>query len=551
MNGFLNTRTALAIAWIAAIAAPTAALADAASDALLNSLGGSAADTPAAQADAPKPAPTAAQRAAQPDAEPVWQVDLSRLDNTYLKLLYSMWQTDPNLSRQAKGWVVDVMAGKYAAAVGGWDAIKPNLPASFAVAGRTALLYSLWKLPAPSTFVTEWLSAISDPAFKSARVAAELDHAVDRDFAAKLAQSGLILTPEQAEKAKALTDGEGVGLTLRAIAAQRTGEQGMPILQTLPAGHPMILPLAQSVLLARVKAANLAGAARILKQYIEPALRGAGNPVSLAQHYMNVGRLLFQAGLDDAAEALYGKVPNGVPQFLEAREELAWVHLRKGENESLRGDLTTLASPLFEKQFLPDAPVLLAISHLERCYYDRIPGVIADFARVYGPKAKEIEAALAAKAAPVAPRVDFYSRQAEIAAGKLTTEAAGLAKVAGAYAAQAAEKAKAGAAYAKSRMEIEYRRQWKAMSTELQEAIRKMHFVKVELMSRIQAPSVADLPQSAAARQASAPKGTASMFDRGNRMVFPVDGIMWPDELFHLQARAQSQCLMQQKAGSS
>src|SRR5699024_6961811 len=117
---------------------------------------------------------------------------------------------------------------------------------------------------------------------------------------------------------------------------------------------------------------DLAGAGAVLKRDLEPTLDMNGDPKALASHYLQVARLLYQAGALDAAESFYTRIPNGTPQYLEAREELTWVWLRKGDVAKLRGELVTLGSRVFDDQFQPEVHLVRAISNLKLCYYDEV-----------------------------------------------------------------------------------------------------------------------------------------------------------------------------------
>ena len=102
---------------------------------------------------------------------------------------------------------------------------------------------------------------------------------------------------------------------------------------------------------------------------------------------------------------------------------------------------------------------------------------------------------------------------------------------------------------AKKQVSSEYRRQWRNRERELSEAIRKMEFVKVELLSELR--FFAKLNGSASGGTPSA-QASEREKNEGKQLlasasdgaaVFPFDGVVWPDELFKLRSVAAGQCL--------
>jgi hypothetical protein len=118
---------------------------------------------------------------------------------------------------------------------------------------------------------------------------------------------------------------------------------------------------------------------------------------------------------------------------------------------------------------------------------------------------------------------------------------------------KAKDRAAVSAESAKKRQAEEYRRQWKNDRAILTEAIRKMQFVKVELLSQMRMaqmqPGTGDAIQVSAAapmRDPEAPRAatpSAKITVEDGQMTFPFDGVIWPDELFRLRSAAQSRCL--------
>jgi hypothetical protein len=82
----------------------------------------------------------------------------------------------------------------------------------------------------------------------------------------------------------------------------------------------------------------------------------------------------------------------------------------------------------------------------------------------------------------------------------------------------------------------------------LQEAIRKMRFVKVEYMSQVRQLSATgemDTKKLVASNTDSAPASAVIKGD-SDQLNFPATNEVWSDELFKLRSAAQANCLKKQ-----
>jgi hypothetical protein len=91
----------------------------------------------------------------------------------------------------------------------------------------------------------------------------------------------------------------------------------------------------------------------------------------------------------------------------------------------------------------------------------------------------------------------------------------------------------------KKRQADEFRRQWKSDRATIQEAIRKMQFVKVEWLSQVS--------QLEGLEKKVAQKSDSNQQPQNNPSIkaelsFPYDGVVWPDEVFKLRAVTNGQC---------
>jgi tetratricopeptide (TPR) repeat protein len=476
---------------------------------------------------------------------------------------FSLWQNETKLSYELNAWVQKVLKGSYADAAHLWTAMQKDIPGSFQAAAKAAHLYNLWHLSVPQTFFDEYTKELANPGFGESRAGMALDQTIAPGFDQWLFTNMPVVTPEQREVIKKvpLTRGPHI-LTLQAYVSSRTGEQAAEILEKLPPGHKLKVALAKTVMLAKARKGDLRGAAGVMKRHLEPGIEAGRDPIALSSHYLQVARLLYQAGALEGAEQFYERIPNKSPDYLKAKEELLWVRLRQGNLTKLRGELASFSTGLFEDKFAPDSYVVRAISNLKLCYYDKVQKDLTDFVEQNGKWAKIIDAAMKADNPPVPEPKDDFTVNSEKSIALRDQEIAQLGKESiGAslpavgpqkHWETAENRLKAAKEAAVKAQHQEYRRQWKNRMAVLKEAINKMRFVKVEFLSQVRAlaqqnETNPDLLVKSSAKEEMkkdvSDKATAQLKTEENEIAFPFDGVVWADEIFHIRSVAQAQCL--------
>lgn len=480
-------------------------------------------------------------------------LDGIQLTDPFLAQLFASWQAESKLPYEVNLWVLKILKKDFAAAAHLWSVIEPKLPPSFSDVGQSSMIYCLWNLNIPQTFFNEWVRHLEKPAFRNSRMMMALDQTIGPTLPAWLEANAVQLSPEQIKLIGTLDISKNANyLMLNALTKVRSGEGALPILEKLPVEHPLKIQLAETVALAYARRNDLGKAASILKHHVEPTIEATKQPKRLLKHYLQIARFLYQAGALDAAEQFYQKIPTGSPEFLTAREELIWVWLRKGNTQNLRGELTTLRSELLEKVFAPDVYVVRSISNLKLCYFDEAEKDLKAFIQKNEGWAKEITSALASTPA-VAPTPDYFSENAERALKSREKEVEELERLSQHsitavlpavgpqnHWVRAKERVVGAVEVSKKMVSEEYRRQWKNRKQVLAEAIRKMQFVKVELMSQIQ--QLAKLPAFKESNTLKIPDKTI-VAEEAKEIAFPFDGIVWSDELFRVRSAAQGRCL--------
>jgi tetratricopeptide (TPR) repeat protein len=489
-----------------------------------------------------------------------------QLKDPFTIQFFSLWQNETKLSYEVNAWVQKVLKGQYADAAHLWTVIQNEIPGSFQTPAKAAHLYLLWNLGIPQTFFDEYTKELANPGFGETRAGMALDQTIAPAFDQWLYKNMPVVSPEQREviRKAPLTRGPQF-LTLQAYVLSRRGEEAAETLEKLPPGHKMKVALAKTVMLAKARKGDLRGAAGVMKRHLEPGIEATRDALGLSSHYLQVARLLYQAGALDGAEQFYERIPNKSPDYLKAREELLWVRLRQGDLTKLRGELASFNTGLFEDKFAPDTYVVRAISNLKLCYYDKVQEALTQFVESNRTWAKTIDAAMKSDNPPAPEPKDDFAIAAEESIKLRDREIArlnqlGQESIAASLPAVGPQKhwetaqnrLKGTREMAIKTQAQEYRRQWKNRMAVLKEAINKMRFVKVEFMSQVRALSQQEttspeLLVKATAKEESGMHTTeqavAKLKTDEGEIAFPFDGVVWPDEIFHIRSVAQAQCL--------
>lgn len=470
---------------------------------------------------------------------------------------------NPKLSFDIKQWAQLIVDNEFAKAAHLWTSIQMQIPADFRHQAEASQLYLLWKLGMAQTFFDQWVRNLANAEYAQSTPEMTLESMIAPHLDAWLLREGVVVNTKEQTILDRLADNKAIVATLRAYSSLRRSAQAEQVLPKLRPENKLTRHVANTVVYERVKTGDLKGAAKVLKVSFEPAIEATRDVELLAKHDLSIARILYQAGQMKAAAEFYKKIPNQSASYLAAREELAWVYLRTGDTANLRGELKALSSPVFKDRFHPETYLLRAVSDLKLCFYDQLDKDMKEFAESNAVWAKRIDEALAATSAPAPTQPDEYTRMAELSVKKLEAEVGKLADLGqnsiGAtlpavgpqkHWTDYMETAKANLEIARKRLGDEYTRQWKNQRTALQEAIRKMRFVKVEYMSQMRqltADAGMDTKKALASNSTSVP-ASAVVKSETETLNFPATTEVWSDELFRLRSAAQAQCL--KKAGT-
>lgn len=558
------------VAVLAGLALPAATQAKSGADLLLKSVKGKAARAESSghnhipgdmQADAP-----VAQDVG------IGSVDQFKLGDPVAVQFFSAWNDQrPDLAPELNHWATTFLKGDWEQSLHLWEGIEAKVPSSFRAAALAARMASLARLGLAQVTVEEWIDQLSYFQSKGGSWVSILETTLPRwlsggdDPSATwdkvLLERGVILSAERQNEILRMDPSKRISVvSLQAYAQLRKGTDGRKLLPLLRPENRLKLPLAQTVALGLARKGDLAAAAMTLKQHAEPALESQKDLSRISGYLLQIARFLFQAGMWEEAEGYLRKIPTSAPEFVSSREELAWILLRKGDVSVLRGEIASLDSSgegRLDEPFRPELPVVRAISNLKLCSYGAVQKDFARFQQSNRLWAREIDQALSAAETPVPRLPDVHTRLAELRLQATGQEVSRLAEL-HVRSLKTMTPSVVGRQGQWKRLETamrsredlarklthaEYLRQWKNQRTMLGEAIRKMRFVKVELLHQMrQALADEGKGMDVISSMQGAPIEAIAGAD-SRSMVFPMDGVLWPDELFRIQGMVENRCL--------
>jgi hypothetical protein len=479
------------------------------------------------------------------------------LDDSFLVLLYGNWKAKSNLSFEVNSWMDLIFEKNFEKASHLLTTIKAKTPSDFMSQVEATELYLYWKLGLSQTFFNEWLNLSVDKNLLNQPMGVALDQIIGGNASEWFMSNGIQISSDQKVKLGMIKQSTTkFNLSAQAWSALRSGEAAHAALMALPENDPLRFYLAQTIVLDNARQGKMKFAAQFLKQVIEPSVSKSKNFEDLVKYHMLLARLLYQAGAMDASAHYYSMVPEKSRFFLQSRVERLWIYLRKGDMAQMKGDLASLNLNLFADTFLPEIYLNSSIAHLKLCQFTEVKASFDAFISTQRNWRKIIEKNINSENPMIVDASDPYlmfvnnaltSQANEIKnidrLAELSIEAivpsVGIqphwtkAKNAMVRTTQLTEKVKVS----------ELKKRWENKLKIQDEAIRKMRFVKIELLSLVNR-----LAQESQSGQNSDRVTTyAAATRKSNQIEFPYDGLTWGDEVFNLTAEVKNICLLRNK----
>ncbi len=480
-------------------------------------------------------------------------------DDQIISALSEKWFATQVQGKVAQAAVVPVekyhnalVLGDYLQAVQLWPQVQGRIPAGKRPADEASFLYSLLKLRLGQTFVDQWLKSMRDPVFTASAARKTLDEYLASGFDRWLMIESIELSKEQeTELNLAAVKASPIHLSLLAWVGLKKPAQVGDVLHFLPANHALKLPLAKAVAFDRFRKGKTDQAIAILSQAATVAEESKANAADLGAYYLQLGRLSFEKQDFANARLYYGKVSRESPDFLIAREELTWVLLQQQDNSSLRGQLASLTSGVADGRLTPEAHLVRAISNMKLCHFSSVEQDINHFIALNGPWAKQVDLAFKEKQVPEPRTLDFYSRLASISVLRRKAELDTLQTLQAGknpYWTAATSRMTALLAHAVQARKTEYLRQWRNDRVSIEEAVRKMRFVKAEWMNDMRIATAVSAGAKKGGGDEIQVTAAAAVREEPGEIQFPYDGVIWTDELFKLRSAAENRCRSEAEA---
>jgi len=113
-----------------------------------------------------------------------------------------------------------------------------------------------------------------------------------------------------------------------------------------------------------------------------------------------VARIYYQMKDYDRSILYFNKVPRFSMYWLDAVFESSWAYLMKGDYAKSLGNLVTLRSPSFYKEFYPEKYFIEAIIYYNNCDYKETNKIVKDFLKEYRPLRKALTKLIKANPEP-------------------------------------------------------------------------------------------------------------------------------------------------------
>jgi tetratricopeptide (TPR) repeat protein len=106
---------------------------------------------------------------------------------------------------------------------------------------------------------------------------------------------------------------------------------------------------------------------------------------------LSLGRIFYTTKQYSQAIKYYEKLTQASPDWGPSLFEASWAYFMIDGDSKALGNIHTVNSPYFEKEFYPESYILKAVIYFNRCNYDRSMEAINEFNAIYPGLKKDIE----------------------------------------------------------------------------------------------------------------------------------------------------------------
>ena len=379
-------------------------------------------------------------------------------------------------------------------------------------------LYLFYGLKLHHLFIAQWIEAASEPSFLKTKFAFALEHLAGPSLMEAFHHSPPYLSLRSKAKLNKIS-GKRSPFTLFLKAHAAPEEEAVRWIPHLPLHSPQRRLLAYKAIYAYAKKGSLGASGRLLKEVVAPTLT---EDEQWAYFHLTLARLLYQARAFDQAVHYYALIPESSSYFFKAKTEALWIKLRKRDFSQIKGDLATLELDAFKGHFAPDLSITRALTALLLCQYGEARQSIDQFIHIHRPWIKAIERELRSPSPKDLGPHDFALKNLNDGIKRLERERSSIALTQERDFLDSLKKEA-------QRERIErIKLKWKNQKKILESSIRKISFVRIELLARLR------LLADKEAKKPWMDRDTRRVYTSEvakNQLKFPRIGPLWGDEL--------------------
>ncbi len=116
--------------------------------------------------------------------------------------------------------------------------------------------------------------------------------------------------------------------------------------------------------------------------------------------FLSLARIHYGHKQFEKSVYYYDHIDRDSESWLTALFEASWAYFQRGDFEKALGNLLTLHSPFFEREYFPESQIVKAIIYFEACRYPETRAIVDDFLKRYTRVVTEIDKIANSKEAP-------------------------------------------------------------------------------------------------------------------------------------------------------